>query len=137
MSRREQIMARVATVLAATAGVSGRVYRSRTEPARKEELPVIMLDWTGDDALTVTNDFMDWTLQLRVVLVVRGDEPDSAADSIVSSIYNLLMADRTLNGLAIDLEPVRVSNELQDGDMPHAILTSFFNIRYRIPAASM
>jgi hypothetical protein len=31
-TRREQILVQVATTLAATSGVSGRVYRSRTEP---------------------------------------------------------------------------------------------------------
>jgi hypothetical protein len=43
-TKREQILAAVASVLAAAAGVQGRVYRSRQEPLSRNESPSVVIE---------------------------------------------------------------------------------------------
>ena len=136
MSKRNSILAAIATTLSGTSGANA-VYRSRTDAVRREEMPIIIVDWTADDPTMTFNDYVDWLLQVRVTFLVRSDIPDNAADAMISSAYGLLMNDRTIGGLAMNLEPSRVTNEAMQGDLTQGVITHMFNVTYRIPVKTM
>ena len=130
-SKREDILDAVQTILASTAGVSGRVFRGRPYAARLEESPCIFLSWTNDVPDYDNLSTMDWVLQLKVVIVTRGDEADELADPIAVSVYNLLMADRQLSGKAMDVLPGEQRMDIIEGDKPVGMLTGTWFIKHR------
>ena len=132
-TRREQILTRLTTILAGTAGVSGRVYRSRVEPVMRGESPAIVVEPVSDNAEQTTLATFDWTLQVRVTVYVRAIVPDQTADPIVESAHALIMSDTTLNGYAIDLQPTGVQFEIIEADQAAGVVSLDYAIRYRTP----
>ncbi|MEK9824309.1 MAG: hypothetical protein VW840_19255, partial [Gammaproteobacteria bacterium] len=109
-TRREQILAQIVATLASTTGVSGRVYRSRATAVARAESPAIIVEPVTDTAQQVTSlPKLDWTLRVRVVVVSRSANSYTDADSVIESMHSLLMADLTLGGVAIDVQPVLTS----------------------------
>ena len=137
-SRREDILAAVATRLSSTAGVSGRVYRSRPEALRTDAMPALIIEPISDNAVPYnTTPFVTWTLQFRVMVLARGQVPDQVADPVINSMYSLLMADRSLGGLAQDLVPLNIAFNMQDGDKPILMADCVFQATYRTQAANL
>jgi hypothetical protein len=136
-TRRENILARLATVLANTSGVSGRVYRSRVEPLARGEMPALVVEPVSDTPEQTTVASLDWTLQARVSVLVRGAVPDQLADPIVESVHAKIMEDQTLNGYAIDVLPGGVTFEMVEADQPAGVIGMDFEIRYRTSLASI
>ena len=136
-TRREQILARLVTTLASTTGVSGRVYRSRVEPLARGEMPALVVEPISDSAEQTTIATLDWTLNARVSVLVRGAVPDQLADPIVTDAYSKIMGDTTLNGYAIDILPTAVSFEMVEADQPAGVIGMDFEIRYRTNLGSI
>ena len=131
-TKREQILAQVATTLASTAGVSGRVYRSRVTALARAESPVIVIEPITDSARQVTSlPKLDWRMRLRVTVVVRSENPDTDADSIIESVHSLLMADLTVSGYAIDVQPVLTEFQFLDADQPAGVISNEYDVLYR------
>lgn len=131
-TKREQILAQVATTLASTAGVSGRVYRSRVTALARAESPVIVIEPITDSARQVTSlPKLDWRMRLRVTVVVRSENPDTDADSIIESVHSLLMADLTVGGYAIDVQPVLTEFQFLDADQPAGVISNEYDVLYR------
>ena len=137
-SRREQIISAVATALAGTAGVSGRVYRSRVEAFSRGESPAISLEPVNDvPATNVSLPKLDWSLTLRIAVIVRGAIPDQLADPVVESVHALVMADASLGGLSIDITPSQVNFQLIEADTPAGVVICDYAIRYRTSVESL
>ena len=69
-TKREQILAQIASTLASTAGVDGRVYRSRVTAVARAESPILIIEPVSDTAQQFTSlPKLDWTLRVRVVVV--------------------------------------------------------------------
>ena len=131
-TKREQIMARLLTVLANTTGVSTRIYRSRTVPLTRGESPALILEPVSDTVEQNTSlPTLDHSLTVRVSVIVRGDIPDNVADPTVESLHSKIMADLTVNNLAIDVEPSDTSFELLDADQPGGVIGVEYIVRYR------
>ena len=47
------------------------------------------------------------------------------------------MADLTLGGLAIDVQPAQVSFEFVEADVPAAVISCEYDIRYRTSVSSL
>jgi hypothetical protein len=138
MSRREQILAAIRTVLTGTVGVSTRIYRSRVEPMARAESPAIIVEPVSDTAEQNTSlPTLDWTLRVRVVVIVRGNTPDQLADPTIESLHSKLMADLTLGGLAIDIQPTQVTFNLLEADQPAGVIFCEFDVRYRTSVTSL
>jgi hypothetical protein len=117
-TRRESILAAVATALVGTTGVSTRIYRSRVEPLSRGESPALVIEPINDSAQQNTSlPTLDWSLTVRVAVIVRGAVPDQVADPIVESLHGKIMADLTLGGYAIDVQPQSVELRV-DGSGP-------------------
>tara|TARA_Y100000361_G_scaffold120492_1_gene112208 strand:+ start:925 stop:1350 length:426 start_codon:yes stop_codon:yes gene_type:complete len=131
-TKRESILAAVKTALAGTAGVGTRIYRSRVDPLSRGESPAIIIEPVSDTPEQNTSlPTLDWTLRIRVVVIERSNIPDQAADDTIEDMHSKLMADLTLGGKAIDIQPAQTSFQLLEADQPAGVIFCEYEIRYR------
>lgn len=131
-TKREQILDQIKTVLAGTTNVSTRIYRSRVVPLSRGESPALVIEPVSDSSqANLSLPKLDWSLQVRVAVIVRGDVPDEVADPIVESLHSKITADLTLGGYAIDVQPVGVDFALMDADQPAGVISCNYLVRYR------
>ena len=131
-TKRESILAAVKTALTGTAGVGTRIYRSRVDPLSRGESPALIIEPVSDTPEQNTSlPTLDWTLRIRVVVIERSNIPDQAADDTIEDMHSKLMADLTLGGLAIDIQPAQTSFELLEADQPAGVIFCEYEIRYR------
>jgi len=137
-TKREQILAQIASTLASTAGVSGRVYRSRVTAAARAESPMIVIEPVNDTSQQITSlPKLDWTMRVRVVVVVRSVNAYTEADPIIESMHSKIMSDLTLGGYAIDVQPVLTTFEFLDADQPAGVFSNEYDVRYRTTVADL
>lgn len=137
-TKRESILAAVRTALTGTAGVGTRIYRSRVDPLSRGESPAIIIEPVSDTPEQNTSlPTLDWTLRIRVVVIERSDVPDQAADDTIEDMHSKLMADLTLGGLAIDIQPAQTSFQLLEADQPAGVIFCEYEIRYRSQVADL
>lgn len=131
-TKRESILADIASSLAGTVQVGSRIYRSRVEPLARGESPAIVIEPTSDSAeYSLRLDRLDWSLTVRVAIIVRSSVPDQAADPIVESVHSKMMNDLTAGGYALDVEPRSVGFEMVEADQPAGVISMEYLIRYR------
>mgnify|MGYP006893465348 FL=1 len=137
-TKREQILSAIATALATTAGVSGRVYRSRVTAMQRAESPAIVIEPISDTPTQNTSlPTLDWRMRVRVTVIVRGDVPDQLADPIIESMHAKMVADLTLGGYAIDVQPDEVTFNMFDSDQPAGVIFNDYIVQYRTSVASL
>ena len=137
-TKRENILAAIKTALTGTTGVGTRIYRSRVEPMSRNESPAIIIEPVSDTPVQNTSlPTLDWTLRVRIVVIERGTVPDQAADDTIQSLHSKMMADLTLGGYAIDVEPAQTSFQLLEADQPAGVIFCEFEIRYRTQVADL
>lgn len=137
-TRRENILATLRTTLTGTAGVSTRIYRSRVEPISRGESPAIVLEPVSDQALTdISFCKTDWSLTVRVSVIVRGAIPDQQADPIIESLHSKLLADLTVGGYAMSIEPQSVQFDMLEADQPSGVISCDYLIRYRTSTTNL
>lgn len=137
-TRRESILAAIRTALTGTAQVGTRIYRSRVEPMARAESPAIVVEPVSDNAEQNTSlPRLDWTLNVRVAIIVRGNIPDQVADPIVESMHSKIMADLTLGGLSMDIQPLSVSFDLVEADQPAGVIACDYAVRYRTSVSNL
>jgi hypothetical protein len=132
MTKRERILEAILTALTGTTGVSTRIYRSRVEPFTCSESPAIVVEPVNDVAVQNTAlPTLDWSMTVRVAIIVRGNVPDQLADPIVESAHGKIMADLSLGGYAIDVQPQGASFEMIEADQPAGVVSLDYLVRYR------
>ena len=137
-TKRENILAAIKTALTDTTGVGTRIYRSRVEPMSRAESPAIVIEPVSDNPVQNTSlPTLDWTLRVRIVVIERGTVPDQAADDTIQSLHSKMMADLTLGGYAIDVEPAQTTFQLLEADQPLGLIICEFEIRYRTQVADL
>ncbi len=80
---------------------------------------------------------LDWTLRVRIVVVSRSVNSYTNADSVIESMHSLLMADLTLGGIAIDVQPVLTSFDFIDADQPAGVFSNEYDVKYRTQVADL
>ena len=137
-TKREQVLSAIATALATTAGVNGRVYRSRVTAMQRAESPAIVIEPISDTPSQNTSlPTLDWRMRVRVTVIVRGDVPDQLADPIIESMHAKMVADLTLGGYAIDVQPDEVTFNMFDSDQPAGVIFNDYIVQYRTSVASL
>ena len=134
MSRkREQILAALKTTLAGTTRVSTRIYRSRIEPITNGESPALVIEPITDEPTINNSSYLkiDWTLRIRIVVIIRGTIPDSVGDPVVESLFTKVLTDPTVGGLAKDIRPAIQTFEVLEADTPAGLISCEFEIDYR------
>jgi hypothetical protein len=132
-TKREQILAAVDTLLAPTAGATGRVYRSRQEAFSRNESPSVVIE-PGPSTATaepVSTCKIDHALTLVIAVYARGTVPDQVADPVVKSIHGLLMADRSLGGLVMDIWPMSRTPEFERAESAAVWEVLTYRVQYR------
>lgn len=139
VTKREQILAAIATTLAGATGVSSRIYRSRQEAFGRSESPAIVIEPAPDSPSPepVSTCKIDWTLNVSIAVYARGTVPDQVADPVILSLHSKLMADRTLGGLAMDIYPASVDPQFDAGDLATAWIVCSYIVRYRTTIADL
>ena len=132
-SKREQILAKIRTNLTGTTGVGTRIYRSRVEPMTRGETPSLVLEFVTDEPTVNSATYLklDWTLRVRVVVVVRSQTPDTTADPTIESLHTKMVSDPTLGGLAIDVRPLTVTFDVIVADQPAGVISCEYEVDYR------
>jgi hypothetical protein len=137
-TKRESILADIASSLAGTVQVGSRIYRSRVEPLARGESPAIVIEPVSDTAEQVTAlPTLDWSLTVRVSVIVRSAVPDQAADPIVKDMHSKIVSDLTLGGYAIDVQPQSVNFELLEADQPAGVISCIYVVRYRTSVSDL
>jgi len=137
-TKREQVLAAIRTALTGTTGVGTRIYRSRVEPLARQESPAIVIEPVSDNAEQNTAlPTLDWSLTVRIAVIVRGNVPDQLADPIVADMHSKIMADLTLGGVAIDVQPQSVDFELVEADQPAGVISCIYLVRYRTSVSNL
>lgn len=137
-SKREQILAAIYTALQGTAGAGTRIWRSRVEAMARAETPAIVIE-----PATITYEQntslpkLDATMRVRVVVIVRGNVPDQLADPTIVDMHSKLMADLTLGGLAIDIQPVLTTFNMVEADQPAGVISCEYDVLYRTQVADL
>ncbi len=131
--KREQILEAIKDTLEGTTGVGTRIYRSRTEAFARNEAPCLLIEPEIDTAQeqAVSNCRIDWRLPVSIAVHTRGPIPEQLAAPIIDSLHSLLMADRTLGGLAFDIWPAEVRHEREQADATAGWTTCTYTVRYR------
>lgn len=130
LSRREQIIRALDASLASLPGVTG-VYRSRVEAYSRDESPALTIEAGQAIPVIHAQCKLDWSMDLLVSAYARGAVPDTAADAVLTAAHGLLMADRTVGGLAINLSPGPVTTDLERADAASCWMTAVFTITFR------
>ena len=132
-SKREQILAKIKTEIAGTTGVGTRIYRNRVEAMTREETPSLVVEFVTDDPTVNSATYLklDWTLRVRIVVIVRSQTPDTTADPTVESLHTKIVSDPTLGGLALDVRPLTVTFDVVEADQPAGIISCEYEIDYR------
>jgi hypothetical protein len=131
-TKRESILTAVRTALTGTTGVGTRIYRSRVEPIARAESSALIVEPVSDVPTQNTSlPTLDHVLNIRVVVIVRANVPDQTADPTIESLHSKLMADLTLGGLCIDVQPGPTEFTLESADVPVGVIFCNFRILYR------
>ena len=132
-SKREQILVKIKTNLTGTTGVGSRIFRSRSEPLTRAESPSLVIEFVTDQPTINSATYLklDWTLRVRIVVVVRSQTPDTSADPTIESLHTKIVSDPTLGGLAIDVRPSTVTFDVIEADQPAGVVFCEYEIDYR------
>lgn len=131
-TKRETILAAIRSQLTGTTAVANRIWRSRVEPISRQESPAIIVEPLRDQAALETHlATINWTMTVRVTVIVRGVIPDQQADPIVESLHSKLMADPTIGGHAIDILPIGVNFVFTEADGAAGEIQCDYRVMYR------
>ena len=132
-SKREQILAKIKTNLTGTTGVGTRIYRSRVEPMTRVETPSLVVEFVTDEPTVNSATYLklDWTLRVRIVVIVRSQTTDTTADPTIESLHTKIVSDPTLGGLALDVRPLTVTFDVVEADQPAGVISCEYEIDYR------
>ena len=137
-SIREQILNRIATVtLPGTVQVGNRIYRSRAQAYSRSEAPAITVSPGEDNPVNAPRTTgaslgrLDQALPVLIEVYVRGDVPDQLADPIGVDVHARMMADRTMGGLAHDVQPDGWAPQYEPADATAGWIGQRFLVRYR------
>ena len=137
-TKREDILAAIKTVLAGTTNVGTRIYRSRVEAVSRAESPALVIEPLSDTPVQNTAlPTLDWTLRVRISVIVRGTSPDNVADPTIESLHSKVMSDLTLGGEAIDVQPAQTTFNFFEADQPAGVIFCEYDVRYRTQVADL
>jgi hypothetical protein len=116
-SKTERILAAIEALLAGTTGVGSRIYRDRWEPLARNELPALVIQPESEDDETDAMPYTRCSLRVNIDILVSGSKLSTLSDPIRVSLHQKLLADRSLGGLAIDIERNGASWDANSGEI--------------------
>ena len=117
--------------------LNATVYRSRVEPLTRGETPAVIIEAVNDQPIdTNFYDQLDWTLRVRITTLVRDNDPDDTSDLYTKAVHRNFVSQSTLKGECLDVVPDRVDFSLFEADVPLAVVSQDFLVRYRTARTS-
>ena len=115
-SRREQILARIATLLTGATPAGANVFRARETSITRAVSPSIVVLYAGGKSVTRLQGVDRHEITVQLAIFVRGDPWDQLADAVDVPAHALVMGDATLTAMGVQLfrEPDQV--EAQEAD---------------------
>ena len=127
-TRTEQILARVAVVLAALPGVTVERYKGRALSAGDLPALIVAREGTQHDQSSFENVQTTAAFALRIY-VTAGEGTETAADALHAAAHALLIADATLAGIgASTLRCVATESEPDELDAEYTRLVAHYQI---------
>lgn len=128
-SKSEQILAAIATALAPTAGISGRVWRDRWEAVARNEMPCIVVEPLSESDEVPAVGPISTDLVVSIDVLISGAPLSTLADPIRVDMHSRLIA-ATFTGLGV-IHVYPQSREWQAESGEIGILSSSYAVRYR------
>lgn len=128
-TRRELILARIKSNLSTI--TTATIYRSRVEPLARGEVPAIVVEPISDQPDENFYSKLQWTLRVRITVLVRDNAPDDKSDEFTQLVHTKIMNDPTMNSYALDTDPDRVDFSLFEADVPLAVVSMEYLVKYR------
>jgi hypothetical protein len=125
----ETILARIATVLGPTAGISSRVFRDRWEAVARNEMPCIVIEPISESDEVPAVGPVNTDLTVSIDILISGSPLSTLADPIRVDMHSRLMA-ATFTGLGvIHVYPQARQWQAEPGEI--GILSCSYAVRYR------
>jgi hypothetical protein len=134
-----QAVAALLAELPALGSGAVRVARRRPMPQAVASQVFVFYDESQPTAMR-TNESIVWKTRVRIECVARdvaGIAADDAADALVQSSYERVMATPLLGGLATATEPVGIANTFDEADTALAAGQLLFDITHRCARTSI
>lgn len=108
------------------------------DSALNSELPAVLIEEGDEPTPDLTHvSLADRRLNVRVSVLIKGDQSYQFADEPLVEVYDRIMKDRTISGLALDLVEGPTKRERMMLEKPVAIITKNFIVRYRTAEDSL
>lgn len=106
--------------------------------ALNSELPAVFIE-EGDEPTPDLSHLgrADRHLNVRVSVLIKGEQSYQFADEPLVEVYDRIMQDRTVSGLALDLTEGETKRERAMLEKPVAIISKHFLVRYRTDETSL
>jgi hypothetical protein len=129
-----------ARLLTSPALASGNVRVGTRRPMAQAVNAQVHVDLDESAATGAGMNTTEWSTRIRVECIARetATAADLGADALVTSVHDRLMADPTLNGLAINTSPAGIAWTPDDeADASLAVCQALFVVRHRTARASV
>jgi len=136
-SVREQILARMAAVLAAAAPGSATVFRARETSITRAQTPAITVLFAGEADQPMSHDVDRHALRVNVAIFVRGDPWDQLADAVATPMHAALMSDAQLLGMVQRIRKTSSEPEAEEADRTAGTLSCIYELTYLTKAGDI
>lgn len=129
-----------AALLASPALAGGRVVTNRRRPMAQASASQIFVYLEDSEASREVLGQIDWQTRIRVKCLARdvaGTSADDAADALAVGVHARLMADPTLAGAAIDIDPKAMAWTEDEADTSLSACQQIFAVLHTTPDASI
>lgn len=136
-------VAAIVAALSAGTPVAPQVARVRLRPIAKDTGTAVIVTPLATEvaeASLVPGLPVSWTTAIKVECYARSSAattPDVAVDSLVAAVYARLMADPSLGGAVLALQPQSIAWDFDADGENTTCATLVFNARHRSPGATL
>lgn len=136
------VNAMVALLRAAPALADGGVHRSRGRAAGEgiSAMVVVRKEASQPQQGPILSHPIDWLTSVAVECYARGSAsqaPDEAADELLLAVNDLIVADPTLGGLALDVQEPRLTWDTDEQDKQLGCSTAIYTVLHRTRARTL
>ena len=129
MTKREEIMKAIISLLKATEGID-HVERSLVKAYDMDETPVVVVHRGAETINNQLIGVVNRTMDLRITVICRGDNPEVAADDLMGIVHPVLMSASLPDVMDLSEDG---SDEPKYADRPTAgcFVQSHYSVLYR------
>lgn len=131
MTKREAILEAVVSALSGTTQVGSNIFRSRVVAFKRSEYPAINVEPIKDTPTRDAVGRLSWDMMFHVMVMVRADGADSAADPIVEDVHSRLAGDSTLQPMLVDFLPIGTDFQFVDADKALCVISMQYKVTYQ------